>query len=219
MNQESSHGKAGNGLFNHFYRDVRNTILSLRSRPGFAGAVILTFALGIGANTAVFSIVYATLLKPLPYHEADHIYTVEVTIPERRDQLSSLPIRIQDYLEWRKADTAFSAFAALRPVGWNLTGNGEPERIGGAQVSANFFEFLGVPMARGRGFSRDEETLGANNVIVISDALWRRRFGADPNLVGGAISLNGQNHIVVGVAAPSLLVPTGTQLHNALAFA
>src|SRR5262249_29787334 len=127
--------------------------------------------------------------------------------------------RIQDFLEWRRADTAFSAVAALQTGGWNLTGDGEPERIGGARVSANFFEFLGVPPALGRGFAPEEETPGADNVIVISDALWRRRYGADPSLVGRTIELNGQNHLVVGIAAPSLLVPTGTQLHSTLAFA
>jgi predicted permease len=187
--------------------------------PGFTAAAALTLALGVGANTAVFSVVYATLLKPLPYPEAERIYSVESAISERRGQSSSLPMRIQDYLEWRQASGAFSAVAALRPGGWNLTGNGEPERVGGAQVSANFFEFLGAPPALGRGFAPEEESPGADKVVVISDALWRRRYGADPNLVGRTIELNGQNHVVVGIAAPSLLVPTGTQLHSALAFA
>src|SRR5262249_27206465 len=114
---------------------------------------------------------------------------------------------------------------ALRPGGWNLTGNGElagngePERISGAQVSTNFFEFLGIPLALGRGFVPEEEVPGADRVVVISDALWRRRYGANPNIVGGAIELNGQTHIVVGIAAPSMLVPTGTQLHSSLGFA
>jgi len=211
-----SFGKGAENLFDHFYRDARGVARVLRRRPGFTIAVILTFALGVGTNTAVFSVVYATLLKPLPYPEAEQIYSVEVVVPERS---LNLPGRIQDYLEWRKASTAFSAVAALRPGVWNLTGNGEPERIGGALVSANFFEFLLVPPALGRGFASEEETPGADRVVVISDALWRRRYGADPNLIGRTIELNGQNHIVVGIAAPSLLVPTGTQLHSALSFA
>jgi predicted permease len=199
-----------------FWQDVRYGARMLLKTPGFTAAAALTLALGVGANTAVFSVVYATLLKPLPYPEAERIYGVEVVIPERN---SSVPGRIQDYLEWRKADTAFSAVAALQQDGWNLTGNGEPERVGGARVSVNFFDFLGVPPALGRGFVPEEETPGADRVVVISDALWRRRYGADPNLVGRTIELNGQANVVVGIASPSLLVPTGTQLHSMLLFA
>src|SRR5262245_19160958 len=201
-----------------FWQDARYGARMLIKTPGFTAAAALTLALGIGANTAVFSVVYATLLKPLPYPEAERIYAVEVLIVGE-ERSASLAGRIQDYLEWRKADIAFSAVAALQPGGWNLTGNGEPERVGGARVSANFFEFLGVPPALGRGFAIEEETPGADNVVVISDALWRRRYGANPSLVGRTIELNGQNHTVVGIAAPSLLVPTGNQLHSSLGFA
>src|SRR5215510_3322356 len=202
--------------FEELRRDLRYGARMLLKTPGFTAAAALTLALGVGANTAVFSVVYATLLKPLPYPEAERIYGVEIVILERGLSLAG---RIQDYLEWCKAADSFSAVAALRPGGWNLTGNGEPERIEGAQVSVNFFDFLGVPPALGRGFVPEEETPGADRVVVISDALWRRRYGADPNLVGRTIELNGRDHVVVGIAAPSLLVPTGTQLHSSLGFA
>jgi predicted permease len=202
--------------FEEFWQDLRYGARMLLKTPGFTIAAALTLALGVGANTAVFSVVYATLLKPLPYPEAERIYAVEIVLPERN---LGVPGRIQDYLEWRRADTAFSAVAALQTAGWNLTGNGEPERVGGARVSVNFFDFLGVPTALGRGFAPAEETPGADRVVVISDALWRRRYAADPNIVGRTIELNGQNHVVVGIAAPSLLVPTGTQLHSMLLFA
>ncbi|HEU0176014.1 MAG TPA: ABC transporter permease [Blastocatellia bacterium] len=197
------------------WKDAQYGARMLLKTPGFTAAAALTLALGVGANTAVFSVVYATLLKPLPYPEAERIYGVEVTIPERSLSFAG---RIQDYLEWRKSATAFSAVAALQQGGWNLTGNGEPEGIGGARVSANFFDFLGVPPALGRGFVPEEETPGADRVVVISDALWRRRYAADPKLVGRTIELNGQEHVVVGIASPSLLVPTGTQLHSTLLF-
>jgi putative ABC transport system permease protein len=199
-----------------FWQDARYGARMLLKTPGFTAAAALTLVLGVGANTAVFSVVYATLLKPLPYREAERIYCVEVVIPERGLNFAG---RIQDYLEWRKADTAFSAVAALQTAGWNLTGNGEPERVGAARVSVNFFDFLGVPPALGRGFAPEEETPGADRVVVISDALWRRRFAADPDLVGRTIELNGDDHVVIGIAAPSLLVPTGTQLHSSLGFA
>lgn len=100
-----------------------------------------------------------------------------------------------------------------------MTGDGEPERLGGARVSANFFSVLGTPLALGRGFSREEEQPGKEKVVVISDSLWRRRYGSDPALVGRRIDVNGESHLVVGIAPPSLLVPTGTLLNPVLAFA
>jgi predicted permease len=203
----------------YLWRDLCLAVRSLRKSPGFAAAAIVTLALGIGANTAIFSVVYSVLLKPLPYSEPEQIYSVEAVIPEIRDQLASLPVRIQDYLEWRKADTVFSAVAALTPAEWNLTGDGEPERLGGARVSTNFFTFLGVPIAHGRGFVQDEEQPGRDKVVVISDALWRRRYGSDPGLIGNSINLNGESHLVVGIAPPRLLAPTGTLLHPMLSFA
>jgi len=173
---------------------------------------------GIGANTAIFSIVYAVLLKPLPYADPDRIYSADIVIPERRD-LASLPVEIQEYLAWRKAATAFSSMAVVTPARWNLAGDGEPERVGGARISASFFDLLGTPLQHGRGFAPEEEQPGRDAIVVVSDGLWRRRYGADPSLVGKSIRLNGRNHIVVGIASPSLLVPTGTLLHPLLAFA
>ncbi|HEU0007840.1 MAG TPA: ABC transporter permease, partial [Terriglobia bacterium] len=187
--------------------------------PGFATAAIITLALGIGANTAIFSVVYAVLVKPLPYAEPEQIYSAEVVIPERRSQFSSLPVTVQIFLEWRKAETAFAAMSALRPWECILTGDGEPERLGGARVSTNFFSFLGVPIERGRGFSAEEEQPGNDRVVVISDALWRRRYGSDPALIGRRINVNGESHVVAGIAPPSLLVPTGTLLHPFVPFA
>jgi putative ABC transport system permease protein len=203
----------------HLLRDVRYACRSLRKSPGFTAAAVVTLALGIGANTAIFNAVYAVLLRPLPYSHPEQIYSVEVVIPQWRDQMSSLPVRIQDYFECRHADTAFSAVAVLTPAEWNLTGTGEPEHVGGARVSANFFSFLGVPPSGGRGFLPEEEQPGRDRVVVISDALWRRRYGSDPGLIGRSINLNGEDHVVVGIAARSLLVPTGTLLHVALPFA
>lgn len=200
-------------------RDIRYACRFLRRSPAIAAAATLSLALGIGTNAAIFGAVYAVLLKPLPYFQPDQIYRAGVVIPERRDQFASLPVRIQDFLEWRKASTVVSAIADLVPAEWNLTGDGEPERIGGARVSANFFSFLGVPIARGRAFTSDEEEPGRDRVVVISDALWRRRYGEDPGIIGRRIELNGQGNLVVGIAPPSLLVPTGVELHPMLAFA
>src|SRR5262249_57569335 len=120
--------------------DARYGARMLLKTPGFTAAAALTLALGIGANTAVFSVVYATLLKPLPYPEAERIYGVEVLIIGE-ERTASLAGRIQDYLEWRKADTAFSAVAALQPGRGNLTGDVEPHIGGGALGPAHFFQF------------------------------------------------------------------------------
>ena len=203
---------------NHILRDVRHAYRSLCKSPGFAAAVVATLALGIGANTAIFSLIYSVLLKPLPYPAPDRIFSAETVVPQQ-NQFSSLPMRVQDYLEWRKASTAFESMAALTPAQWNLTGDGEPERLGGALVSANFFPFLGATPQLGRGFAAEEETPGKQNVVVISDSLWRRRYGADRAVIGKTIMLNAVPHVVAGVAPASLLVPTGTLLHPTLAFA
>ena len=199
--------------------DLRYAGRNLWQRPGFALAAVVTVALGIGATTAIFSAVHAVLLKPLPFADADRIYSAEIVIPERREQIPSVPASIQTYLVWRTIDSAFSGMSALRSWEINLTGDGEPERLGGARVSANFFSFLGVTIPRGRGFDPEEEQAGSDRVVVISDGLWRRRYGADPALVGRAILINGESHQVVGIAPPSLRVPTGNQLHPLVPFA
>lgn len=200
----------------HIALDVRYAARSFRQNPGFAAAVIATLALGIGANTAVFSVVHAVLLKPLPYANPEQIHSVEVIIPK---QEASLPVTIAVYQAWRQAQTTFTGMAVLKPAVFNLTGDGEPERLGGARVSANFFSFLGAPLAMGRGFTATEEQPGNENVVVISHSLWRSRYAADPAMVGRKINLNNRDHTVVGIAPPSLLVPTQSQLHASLAFA
>lgn len=200
-------------------QDVRYAFRVVARNPAFAAVVAITLALGIGANTAMLSVVYSVLLKPLPYADAEQIYSVEVVIPERREQIPSLPPTVQTYLQWRSAPTAFSGMAAMTPWEASITGDGEPERLGGARVSANFFSFLGLPMARGRAFAAEEEQPGKEQVVVISDALWRRRYGSDSTLIGRTIVINAANHVVIGIASPSLLVPTGSQLHSLLPFA
>jgi putative ABC transport system permease protein len=197
-------------------KDANYAARGLRRNPGFAASVILTLALGIGANTAIFDVAYAVLLKPLPYPDPEHLYSVGAVIPERK--IGNLPLPIQIYLEWRKSDTVFASMSAIRPWQGNLTGDGEPEHVGGARVSANFFSVLGVPVAQGRTFSPGEEQPGSDRVVVISDALWRRRYAADPDVIGRKIDVNGEAHVVVGIAPPSLLVPTGTQMGPRLAF-
>jgi predicted permease len=200
-------------------QDVRYAIRMAARTPAYAAVVIATMALGIGANTAILSVVYGVLLQPLPYVKPELIYSVEIIVPERRDQIPSIPTAIQTYQEWQRAQTTFSGISALRPWEASLTDDGEPERLGGARVSANFFSLLGVAIAHGRGFAPEEEQLGRERVVVISDGLWRRRYGSDPTVIGRTIVLNGEGHRVVGVASPTLLVPTGNELHPLVPFA
>jgi putative ABC transport system permease protein len=199
--------------------DLRYAARLLAKHPVFSTAAVLTLALGIGATTAIFSVVHAVLIKPLPYVAPDSIYSVEIIVPERREQIPSLPASIQAFLSWRTSQTAFSELAALRPWECNLTGDAEPERVGGARVSVNFFAFLGVPIASGRTFAANEEQPGHERVVIISDALWQRRYGADPGIIGRRIAVNGEAHEVIGIAPSSLLVPTGTRLHSLVPFA
>lgn len=217
--QEDIYRMNGIGWLDVLIQDVHYASRMLARNPAFAVVVAVTLALGIGANTAMLSVAYSVLFKPLPYAEPEQIHSVEVVIPERREQIPSLPPTVQTYLRWRSAPTVFSAMAAVTPWEASITGDGEPERLGGARVSANFFSFLGVRMAGGRAFSAEEEQPGKEQVVVISDALWRRRYGSDATLIGRTIVINGANHLVIGIASPSLLVPTGSQLHSLLPFA
>ena len=201
------------------FRDLRHACRFLVRSPGFTATAIATMALGVGANAAIVGVVYATLIRPLPYASPGDLYAVDVAMEDQATQFPTLPVTVQLYQQWRQARTEFSAMATLTPWECSLTGDGEPERLGGAQVSTNFFDVLGVPVQIGRAFHFEEEQPGRERVVVISDGLWKRRYGADPAVVGRTISINGQPHLVVGVASPSLLVPTGTQLNPALSFA
>lgn len=205
--------------FEQFLGDIRYAMRGWMRNPGFAAAAILTVALGVGANTTIFSAVHAVLLKPLPYAEPGALYAVDAVIPERRAEYPSMPVPVQVYLEWRKSDTAFASLAALRPWECNLTGDAEPERAGGARVSANFFDVLGVKPSRGRWFASEEEQPGKDKVVVISDGLWKRRFGANLSVIGHRMDVNGESYEIIGVAPPELLVPTGKTLNPLLAFA
>src|SRR5215510_6810835 len=198
----------------HLCRDIGFAIRALSKSPGFALAAILTLALGIGANTGIFSVVYAVLLKPLPYRDANRLFTSQVELADRPGtDFPRLSGTIQQYLEWRSTATLFSDVAAVQPERWNVTGDGEPERIEGALVSTNFFSFVGVPVALGREFIPEEETPGKDRVVVISDSLWRRRFASDAAILGKRINLQGEPHEIVGVAPASMPMPAGPVLY------
>ncbi len=180
-----------------FVRDVRYGIRTLARTPGFTAVVVLTLALGIGANTAIFSVLNAVVLRPLPFHDPERLVMIWETDPPRGNMQSvaSYP-SVQD---WRSQSRSLKYIATFLPQMHTLTGVERPEPLEGARVSAEFFPMLGVRPALGRTFLPEDDRVGAANVAILSDDLWRRRFGGDPAVVGGTLSLDGIEFTVVGV--------------------
>src|SRR5262249_5323463 len=181
-------------------QDIRYSLRTLRKSPGFTVVAVLTLALGIGANTAIFSVVNAVLLRSLPYRDPDQLvmlrYNYEVEI-KGFDPPSVY--KVADFLEWREQAKAFEQIAAYQLLTADLTGSGEPERLAVGYVSANLYATLGVAPALGRAFTPAEETVCGAPVVILSDSLWRRRFGSDPQVIGQAITLGGKSRTVVGI--------------------
>src|SRR5262245_23908837 len=191
-------------------QDLRYGARMLAKNPGFTTIAILTLALGIGANTAIFSVVNGVLLRPLQYEDADRL----VVIKEHRPDGRPSQVTPANFLDWRAQNNVFSEMAATfaRPV--NLTGATEAERITLSTVSASFFQLLGAHPALGRAFLPEEEQAGHAPVVIIGHGLWRRRFGAEPSVLGREITLDGRNYTVIGVAPPGFDWPPGPVLPN-----
>jgi predicted permease len=178
-------------------QDVRSGFGQLRRNPAFAAVAVLTLALGIGANTAIFSVVYAVLLKPLPYQSPGQL--VRLFEANDREGLPAAGCSYQEFLEWRRQNHVFSGIAAVQGHELNLTGRGEPMVVKVGDVTAEFFPVLGVPPLAGRTFLPEDDVHGAAPVTVVSYGLWRSRFGADPGLIGRTIDLDKRAFTVVGV--------------------
>jgi len=186
-------------------QDVRHGIRMLRRAPGFALAALLALALGIGANTLIFSTVNAMLLRPLPYPDPDQLAFVSSTHPERKaDQIT---VSLEDFGDWREQNQVFEGMAALMADSLALTAAMEPLQLKIARVSPVFFDLLGVAPEHGRGFRPDEEQVGRHRVVVLGHGLWARQFGSDPGLVGRTVSINSRPYEVVGIAPPGFQFP------------
>jgi putative ABC transport system permease protein len=185
--------------------NFRLALRQLIKNPAFSAVAIVTLALGIGANTAIFSIVNAVLLRPLAYPDADRIMVLNESSGPGQDYSVALP----DYFDWRNDNTVFEHLAATHKESRNLSGipGRDPERISCASVTRNFFNVVGLPPEIGRTFSEDEDKVGAPPVVVISDRLWRRAFSADPSVLGRSITLHDQNYTVIGVMPPQMTSP------------
>jgi len=177
--------------------DLRCALRMLRNAPGFALAAVLTLALGIGANTAIFSVVNTVLLQPLPYREPGRLVTAYETEPE----LPMAPVTVPDLMDWRERSRSFETIASLQPQ-FTVLGGDRPERIPVMSVTTDFFSMVGVQPALGRSFTPEEAQKGRNNVMVLSDELFRRRFGGDPRVIGSTIRAEGGSFTVVGVMPP-----------------
>lgn len=188
--------------------DLRYAARLLRRQFGFATVAALTLALGIGASTAIFSVVNAVLLRPLPYPEPDRL--ARIWSVNRGQDLTEAGVSIPDFADWRDGNRVAARIAAfsMLPTGLTLVGRDEPERLPTAYVTEDFFGTIGVPARLGRGILPEEHKDGANRVIVMSDALWRRRFGADPAVIGRAIPFESDVFTVVGVMPPGFDYPS-----------
>ncbi len=181
---------------NTFLQDLRYGARMLWKKPVFTLIAVITLALGIGANTAIFSVVNSILLRPLAYYEPERLVQINHDYPQINLKAS---VSAFGYRHYRDNAKSFDNLTALTMANFNLTGGGEPERLNGLQVTASFFPLLGAQVAQGRAFLPEEEEAGRNRVAVLSEAFWQRRFGGDPNILSRTITLNGENYNVVGI--------------------
>ena len=179
----------------NFIQDLRYAIRMMAKRPGFTIIAALTLALGIGANTAIFSAVNAVLLKPLPFPESEQLVDLSETF--KPDGFGS--VSVPNYEDWKNQNTVFAGISAYSFTSFNLEGGDTPQRVPGIRVSANYFDVLGIRPALGRAFLPGEDVAGRERVLVIGDDLWRRNFAADPNIINQTIAVNGQKYTVIGV--------------------
>jgi putative ABC transport system permease protein len=200
--------------------DTRLALRQLRKTPAFTLAAVLTLTLGIGANTAIFSVVDAVMLRPLPYTDPARVVVLWEEISETLSgpgasgqpaEPQRIAVAPANYLDYKARVRAFESLAAYALLGRNLTGDGTPERLVVEEVTASYFQVLGVSPAQGRAILESDNTAGNERVAVISHSLWQRRYGAEPAIVGRMIQLNGQSHQVIGVMPADFTAPSTTQ--------
>ncbi len=190
------------------WQDIRYGARMLLKNPGITFVVILALALGIGANTAIFSVVNSVLLRPLPYHEAERL----VFLNERSQVMDGMSISYPNFTDWRNQNQVFEKLGVYNRNSYNLTGAGEAERIPTAQVSADLFSALRVNAALGRLFTNEEDQPGGPPVVVLSHGLWQRRFGGQADIINQSLILNGKSYTVIGVMPEAFLYPSRIEM-------
>lgn len=190
------------------FQDLTLALRSFRKSPAFTAVAVLVLALGVGANTAIFSVVDAVLLRAFPYRDPDRLVMLWESHPSLGGFIGKrLPVSIKSFLAWKQQSQSFIDMAAFEDGHMNLTGRDKPERVQIATASTNFFNVLGVSMRFGRSFRTDEGVAGHNRVAILSDALLQRRFGGDPHVIGSSIALDGKDVTVVGVLPAEFHLP------------
>jgi putative ABC transport system permease protein len=204
-------------MFDSFFKDIRYGLRGLLKRPGFTAIALVALALGIGANTAIFSLVNAVVLRPLPFPEPDRLVWAWGNIRNGGNHASVSPL---DYLDFRSQNRTFEQFAAsvTIPVPVNLTGSGDPERLMASAVTGNYFDAFGVTPALGRGFTLENEKPGNDQVTVLSHAFWQKHFAGDPQIVNKTITLDSKSYQVIGVMPAGLSLPQAAELWVPLNF-
>ncbi len=198
-----------------FWQDVRYGVRSLLKKPGFAFIAVLTLALGIGANSTIFSFVNAILLRPLPYKNPERLVLLDETASRRG--IASMGVSFPNFLDWREQNQVFEDVAAYSEDTYTLAGGGEPEQLQGARISSGLFELLGVQPLMGRTFSAEEDRPNNDAVVILSYGLWQRRFGSDPQIVGQSINVGNRAHTVIGVMPAGFKFPEVAQLWRPMA--
>jgi predicted permease len=193
--KEKSHTAWGWEWFEQLVQDMRYGLRMLRKSPGFTAVAVLTLALGIGANTSLFSVVNGVLLNPLPYPHPDEVVTMAGWFPGYGESSISYP----DFLDWVRLNHTFSSLAAYRRDTFNLTGQNDAEQVAAMDVSASFFPLLSVNPVLGRNFSSAEDQLGGPPAVILSGGFWKTKFGSSPDIIGKALNLDGTDYTVVGV--------------------
>jgi hypothetical protein len=191
-------------------RDIRFGLRTLRRTPAFTIFTVLTFALTIGGLTTIFSLVNAMLLRPLPYPESDRLVTL-MEASKNRPATIGYNLAAPNYFDWEAQATSFSGMALYEYLGFNLSGDGEPEQVAGLRATHKLFDVLGVPPMLGRGFVAADDAWGNGKVVVISHRLWQRRFGGDPSVIGHNIRINQEPWQVIGVMPKGFAFPSNAQ--------
>src|SRR5215472_7963332 len=181
--------------------DILYALRMLRKSPGFTAVVVITLALGIGANTAIFSVVQGVLLAPLGYFQPDRV----VMLFQSNPRFPRVWISYPNFQDWQRRSRSFEQMAAFSSgQGFDITNPGVPEHLDAKEVSAGFFKTLGVKLTRGREFTSEEDRQGGSPAVVISDRLWKNRFNGSSDALGRSVTLNGIDYAIIGIAPPQL---------------
>jgi predicted permease len=209
MREENLRKRRGGNMFADLIQDLSYSLRMLRKAPGFTALVVLTLALGIGGNTAIFSFVNDALLKPLPYREPDRLVMVWENTPGQAHSESI--VAAPNYLDWEKQNDVFERMAIFEFLQYNISGQGDPEVVSGLRVSSGLFDVLGVQPMMGRTFTKEEEDQGKDHVVVLSYGLWRSRYASDSVILGKTIRVNQEGYTVIGVMPQGFAFPVPQQ--------